>query len=459
MPKVKVIQTRSGLVLVFAAAMGLAPLPVAAQTLAEALAAAYVGNPDLESERAKLRSIDEEVPQAVSNWRPQVTMSSSYGMRRIETFPDGGNNTDIYNLPRSWGLEVEQPLFRGFRTTAETQRAKNRIAAARARLVVKEQKVLLDTVEAYLDVLRTEQTLQLRRENEEGLRRQLEATGDRFRVGELTRTDVSQAESRYAQATAERQAAEGDVRIARANYAKFTGSPPGTLVQPSVPSLVPPDLPTALREARANNPNVVAIEYDERSARDNIELVFGELLPTLSATAGFDYDRDIIGADTGRRRRSLLAELTVPLYEAGEVYSRVRQAKQEASQALANLAEAKREVDRIATNAWESYATNRARIVSFEAQVQAQSVALEGVEQEQRVGSRSILDVLDAERELVNARIELVRAQRNSVVAGFTVIQSVGRLTARDLGLPVPLYDMTVYYERMKDKWIGTGVE
>ncbi|MGE0255722.1 MAG: TolC family outer membrane protein [Alphaproteobacteria bacterium] len=443
---------------VVAAALALAPTPAVAQTLSEALAAAYLGNPDLESARAGLRGTDEEVPQALSSWRPNVTMSSSYGSRRIETFPNGAADTDVHNLPRTFGVEIEQPLFRGFRTEAETRRAKNRVAAARARLVVKEQEVLLDAVEAYLDVLRTEQILQLRRENEDGLARQLEATRDRFRVGELTRTDVSQAESRYAQATAQRQAAEGDVSIARANYAKFIGSPPGTLVQPGIPSQLPADLQTTLRDARTNNPNVVAVEFDERSARDNIDLVFGELLPTLSATAAFDYDRDLVGADTGRRQRSLLAELTVPLYEGGDVYSRVREAKHGASEALATLAEAKREIDRIATNAWESYASNRARIVSFEAQVQAQTVALEGVEQEQRVGSRSILDVLDAERELVDARIQLVGAQRDSLAAAYAVIQAIGRLTARDLGLPVPVYDMTENYERVKDKWIGTDI-
>jgi len=458
MPKVYELRSQAAWG-VLAAVMALTPLPAVAQTLTEALAAAYLGNPDLEAARASLRGTDEEVPQALSNWRPNVTMSSSYGSRRVETFPNGAAETDTHNLPRAFGLSVEQPLFRGFRTEAETSRAKNRVAAARARLVVKEQEVLLDTVEAYLDVIRAEQILQLRRENEEGLRRQLDATGDRFRVGELTRTDVSQAESRYAQATAERQAAEGELSIARANYAKFIGSPPGTLSQPGVPAALPADLGTTQREAQRNNPNVIAVEFDERSARDNIELVFGELLPTVSATAAFDYDRDVVGSDTGRRQRSVLAELNVPLYEGGEVYSRVRAAKQDASEAMATLAEAKREIDRISTNAWESYATNRARIVSFEAQVRAQSVALEGVEQEQRVGSRSILDVLDAERELVDARIQLVGAQRDSIAAAYSVIQAVGRLTARDLGLPVPLYDMTENYDRVKDKWLGTGVE
>lgn len=458
MPKVCNVRSRTAWTMV-AVALALVPPPAAGQSLTEALVAAYLGNPNLEAARASLRGTDEEVPQALSNWRPNVTMSSSYGSRRVETFPDGAADTDAHNLPRAFGLSVEQPLFRGFRTEAKTSRAKNRVAAARARLVVKEQEVLLYTVEAYLDVIRAEQILQLRRENEEGLRRQLDATADRFRVGELTRTDVSQAESRYAQAMAERQAAEGELSIARANYANFIGSPPGTLAQPGVPAALPSDLGATQREAQRNNPNVVAVEFDARSARDNIELVFGELLPTVSATAAFDYDRDFIGADTGRRRRSVLAELNVPLYEAGEVYSRVRAAKQGASEALATLAKAKREIDRISTNAWESYTTNRARIVSFEAQVRAQSVALEGVEQEQLVGSRSILDVLNAERELVDARIQLVGAQRNSIAAAYTVMQAVGRLTARDLGLPVPIYDMNANYERVKDKWLGTGID
>jgi outer membrane protein len=428
-----------------------------AETLEEALVQTYLENPFLISERAALRATDEQVPQALSNWRPTVQVSGSYGVRQIDSEVSGISN-DTTNNPRDAELSVVQPLFRGFRTVAETSRARNRVASSRASLLSSEQRILLDAVTSYTDVVQAQVVVRLRESNVRVIQRQLEATNDRFRVGELTRTDVAQAESRLAQAEAELVRAKGELESAKARYRDVIGSEPDALVVPVVPAGLPETENDSRARAVDNNPDVIRADFNERAARDDIELAAGQLWPELSLTGSVGTDKDVSSANVERTTTELLANLRVPLYQAGDVSSQVRQAKQIASQQLSLLADARREAERVATAAWASLDAARASIASFESEVRAQEVAFEGVQQEANVGSRTVLDVLDAEQELLNARVNLVGARRDEIVSAYSLLSSIGRLTAQDLGLPVDYYDPTRNFNEVENKIYGTDI-
>ena len=435
------------------------PSAAHAETLAEALAEAYATNPDLVAERARVRAVDEQVPQALSNWRPQVSLSSRYGVSKTDRESATGVKTDRTNQPQSVGLSITQNLFRGFRTQAETARAKNQVAAARGNLAGVEQNVLLEGVVAYVTVLRDNAVLDLRTNNVGVIEQQLQATRDRFEVGELTRTDVAQAESRLARAIADRTTAESNFENSRAAYRRAIGRDPLQLQQPNLPAGLPAAEADAVALAAENNPGIVFANFTERSARADVELRRGELLPTLTLDATVDREKDIVGSDVKDTDSAITARLSVPLYQSGAVYSRIREAKQTASRRLAELALRKREAEEQASNGWDDFRAARGRITSFEAEVRAQEVAFDGVEQEAKVGSRTVLDVLDAEQELLDARVNLVSARRELIVAAYTLLSSIGKLTAQDLDLNVDLYDPARNLDAVKDKLFGSDIE
>ena len=438
--------------------LGLASSSAYAETLAEALAEAYGTNPDLVAERSRVRAVDEQVPQALSNWRPQVVVSGRYGFRRIDRETGAGVNTDRTDQPQSIGLTISQNLFRGFRTQAETERAENRVSAARSNLIGTEQSVLLEGVASYVTVMRDSAVLELRDNNVGVIEQQLQATRDRFEVGELTRTDVAQAESRLARAVADRTTAEANLETSRAAYRKAIGRDPADLQQPDLPPNLPASEDEALAAAADKNPNVVFADFNERAARSDIELRSGELLPVVTLDATIDRDKDIVGSDIRETESALTARLTVPLYQSGVVYSRIREAKQTASQRLAELALRKREAEQDASDAWEDFRAAQARITSFESEVRAQEVAFDGVQQEAQVGSRTVLDVLDAEQELLDSRVNLVSAQRDLIVSGYSLLAAIGKLTAQDLSLAVDLYDPASNYGTVRGKLFGSDI-
>ncbi|MCZ6511967.1 MAG: TolC family outer membrane protein [Alphaproteobacteria bacterium] len=446
-------------VTVLASFVGFSSSSVHAETLAEALTEAYGTNPDLVAERARVRAVDEQVPQALSNWRPQLFLSGRYGVRRIDRESGAGVDTERTDVPRSIGLAITQNLFRGFRTQAETERAQNRVAAARSNLIGTEQNVLLEGVVGYVTVLRDTAVLELRTNNVGVIEQQLQATRDRFEVGELTRTDVAQAESRLARAVADRTTAEANLETARAAYRKAIGRDPQQLQIPDLPPNLPSSEADALAAAANNNPNVVFADFNERAARADIELRKGELLPTLTLDATIDREKDVVGSDVKDTESAITARLSVPLYQSGAVYSRIREAKQTASQRLSELALSKREAEQDASDAWENFRASQARITSFESEVRAQEVAFEGVQQEAQVGSRTVLDVLDAEQELLDARVNLVSARRDLIVSGYGLLAAIGKLTAQDLDLAVDLYDPTRNFGTVRDKFFGSDIE
>ena len=430
--------------------------PVSAQTLREALAAAYTNNPELLSQRETLRGAIEGVPEALGDWRPSVDFSADYGKNRVHLNSRNPRRTE--RSPHSFGASITQPLFRGFRTVAGVDKAELDVKAAQAALVDTEQDVLVAAVIAYMDVVRDQAVLDLNIGNEQVLARQLDATRERFNVGEITRTDVSQAEARLAGARAARIASEGTLQNSRATYLNVVGEVPGQLAPPDPPADLPASLETALASASASHPDVVAAQFTERSAQETVKSVGGELLPTLNLVGSVTRLWQSSSDDSQQTTQSITAELDVPIYEQGATYARLRAAKIAAGKSRLDLEVTRRDIVEAANRAWENLKSARAQIVSFDAQIRAAEIALEGVQREAQVGSRTVLDILDAEQELLNARVNLVRSKRDEIVTAYQLKEAVGEFTAARLQLPVKIYDPNEYYNRVRNKWWGTDV-
>ena len=425
--------------------------PAAAETLQEALAAAYEANPDLRAERARLRATDENVPQALSGWRPSVSATGSVGVERARTSLVG----EQHLTPTVKQLDVTQPLYRGGRTVAQTRQAESQVQAGRALLESVEQDVLLRAVTAYMDVLREQANVALTSNNEQVLGRQLDAARDRFDVGEVTRTDVAQAEARISRASSDRVTAQGRLGVQRATYARVVGSLPGSLEPaPPLPPL-PPTLQEAIAIATTENPELEAAQYVEDAARHNVRATTGLLLPTVSAVGRVLRSDEATLENIEGRSDSIRAQVTIPLYQSGSVSSQVRQAKQIASQRRVEIEQTRRAIVERTTQAWEDLQSARARIATNREQVRANEIALEGVRQEALVGSRTTLDALDAEQELLDSRVALVAAERDEYVAGFRLLAAIGALSAERMGLPVERYDPEIHYRQVRDKWWG----
>lgn len=434
-----------------------------AETLQDALIAAYLNNPTLAAQRAALRATDEGVATAIAGWRPTVRLTGTAGRSEVDT--QATRETVI--TPKSRNIELTQNFYQGGRTQSAIDQAEANVKAGRATLSTTEQTVLLAAVTAYMDVLRDEAVLELRRNNEQVLRRQLEATRDRFRVGEITRTDVAQAEARLERAVSDRVQADGNLTSSRATYKRVVGESPTKLEQPQALADLPGSQEEAVAVATAENPSVLSAVFTEDAAKYAIKTAEGTILPTLGFTATWSRTDDASQtSQTAARDRpafnqtnSFLFTLTVPLYQSGSEWSSIRSAKQTASQRRIQVDEAKRSTIETTTRAWEALTTQRAVIVSRSQQVKASELALEGVREEANVGSRTTLDVLDSEQELLDARVALVTAKRDEYVASFTLKSAIGRLTAQGLTLPVQHYDPTRNYKGVRDAWFGGKIE
>jgi outer membrane protein len=454
---------------------GWSATPVRAQTLQEALAQTYNNNPSLLAARAQLRGVDEGVPQALAGWRPTVVMAGSYGAADVRTRsqqqqfrPDGSFFWRDPNFPQSTTIRQErspatasitltQPIYRGGRTTAQTRQAENLVLAQRARLIATEQQVLGDAVSAYISVIQNGELLRLNINNEQVLARQLQATNERFRVGEITRTDVAQAESRLAGARTSRTQAEGTLQIARATFERVIGEAPRRLTNPQPLQQPVRSQAEAQAMAVASNPNVVAALFNAASARDNIDVQASALMPQLSGNAQAFRNDSNLAPHSRQNGGQVTLNLSAPIYQGGAEYAAVRQARQTAQQTLSQVDEARRVAAEAAARSWETLVSARAAVTSVRVQIRAQEIALDGVQREAIVGSRTTLDVLNAEQELLNARTSLVNALAAVVTGSYALAGAVGRLTAQDLGLAVELYDMTAYYQAVRNRWAGLG--
>ena len=430
--------------------------PAQAETLLNALAKAYATNPTLQAARATTRATDEGVAQAVSGWRPSVSATGTSSLKQQETSTSPGN--EISSKPKTLALNISQSLYAGGQTTASISAAENAVLAQRARLLSSEQTVLLNAATAYLNVLRDQAVVELNARNELVLASQLEATQDRFNVGEITRTDVHQAESRLAGTTADRIQAEGTLESSRAAYANLMGNAPEMLEAPSLTLPLPATLDEALKLADKANPTVIAAEYDEKAAVNAIDSTRGQLLPSIDLSGSASRSLDTASKDYWANAYEAKVTMSVPLYQSGVVYSKLRQARQTASASRLSTDQTRRSATEQVRTAWETLASTRARIEAIKTQVRAAETALEGVQREASVGSRTVLDVLDAEQELLDARVNLVKSQRDETVAELTLLSSIGSLTAQDLNLAVDLYDAQGHYQGVRDKWFGGDV-
>ena len=422
----------------------------AAQTLEEALVRAYQNSPLLQAERAGLRAVDEQVPEALAGWSPTVELVGDAGVTHNDTEGAAFFSGSDSSAPYGYGISVVSPVYQGGRVPALIETAENRVEAGRAQLRALEQTILLDTVTAYMDVLRYRAEIKLSRSSERVVGRQLQAAKDRLAVGEVTRTDVAQAEARLAQAGAERVAAEGGLMSAHAFYRQVTGESPGTLSWPMVPTGLPEREEEALAAAIGSNPSVGAASFVAQAAQATIDTESAALMPQVAIVGDLRQRFSQSASIDQATDASVMATVRVPLYQGGSANARIRQARQVAAQRRLELDQVRRTVQEQVSYAWEALVAARARIAAFESQVAAAAVALDGVEQETRVGLRTTLDVLDAEQEHFRAQINLVRAQRDEIVTAYQVKSAIGALTARQLALPVDLYDPEEHYRRVR---------
>lgn len=431
-------------------------VPVQAMTLEEAMALTYESNPNLLASRAQLRAVDENVSQARAAWRPSVSSSLSAGITSIDAESSGVTTTDATKFPRTGSISISQALYSGGSFGAVIAGAEADVQAQRASMFTSEQDNLLQAVVAYVNVLRDEATLELQLNNLSRLQKQLEATRDRFRVGEVTRTDVAQAEARVSRARSDRTQAEGDVITARVVFERIVGQVPDSVTQPGTPSGLPTGREEAVDIAVRENFALVQAKFAELAARHAVEQAEASLMPTLDLVGQAQQSYDTGGADNATTSLSAELQLSIPIYQQGSEYSVIRQAKETANRARLLVDKARREVVDSAASAFESYQTALARIDSLNAEVKSSEIALEGVQQEATVGARTVLDVLDAEQELLDGQVSLVQAKRDATVASYQLLQALGRMTAQDLNLPVQIYDYDTHYLEVSGKLWGT---
>jgi outer membrane protein len=442
--------------------------PAFGETLQEAMAVAYGSNPTLLAERAKLRSTDELMGQALSNWRPQVSLSGNVSRSDLyekigtgESAQAAGqapafSQSSLYNN-QTIGVTVTQALFRGGRTVAQTRQAEAQVEAERANLQVTESQVLLNVATVYMNLVQAEAVLQLSINNEQVLQRQLDATEDRFRVGEVTRTDVAQAQSRLSAAHADRTQAEGGLRTARAAYLQTVGHAADKSSTPDQLPALPASIGEAQGTASSESPAIRQAKFNYDAAVEGIDLIQGELLPVVALQGQGQRFFNFAGPNSLENAAQVSVGVTVPLYQGGQEYARLRGQKETAGQMRGLLDQAQRDIEESVTSSWEALQTGRARRASYLAQIKAAEIALEGVQRESQVGSRTVLDVLNAEQELLTAQVNEVQARHDEMVAAYQLLNAEGKLTAEAMGLEVQLYDPTSHYQEVRDKWLGFG--
>jgi outer membrane protein len=439
--------------------------PARGETLESALVQAYQNNPSLNSQRAATRAIDEGVPQALSGYRPRIAVTAIGGEQTSSTTTKstiGGFGTystlSGYNSPVQVGTTITQTLFNGFQTASRTRQAESAVLAQRATLRVTEESVLLNAATAYMNLLRDTAILDLQRRNVEVLQEQLRQTRDRFNVGEVTRTDVAQAESSLAAGRSQVLTAEANYTASVASYRQIIGINPGKLTAATpVDRFSPRDVPQAVNAGMANHPSVTTAQYNVDVAEQAVKVAESALYPTLSVQGAFTKNwlstQSLSVMDA--YNASVLGTISVPIYQGGAEYSLIRQAKETLGQKRIDLDTARDTVRQAVVQAWGQLEAAKANIEATQAQVQAAAIALNGIREEARVGQRTTFDVLTAQQTLVNARVAVVTAQHDRVVASYTLLSAVGRLSPQVLGLRVPVYDAQVHYQQVRDSWAG----
>jgi outer membrane protein len=447
---------------------GLLCRPAMADTLEQALAYAYVNNPQLNSQRALVRATDENVPTALDGYRPRAIATANVGMQSLSTtIREIGSATPLgsaasyftqsgVNTPHGAGITVTQNLLNGYQTASKTRLAESQVFAARETLRGIEQTVLLNAATAYMNLLRDGGILELQRSNLEVLTEQVRQTKARLESGNVTATDVSQAEARQNVGRTQLFTAEANYASARAVYRQVIGLDPGRL-SPAAPvdRFTPHTLPDAIATGISANPAVTTAQHNVDAAIQAVKVAEATLYPTLSLQGSVQKNFEVTMTQLQSFNASGSVQYSVPLYQGGAEYAAIRQAKETQGQKLMDLSVARDLARQTVAQAWAQLEAAKSSIDSTRSQVKAAEAALNGVREEARLGQRTTLDVLNAQQELVNARIALVVAQRDRLVNSYTLLSSVGRLGAGVLGLQVPAYDPMVHYHQVRDAWTG----
>ena len=486
---------RSGAAAIACLALGVVfcARPAAAETLVEALSNAYLINPVLNAERANLRATDEQVAVAISGLRPGISASGDASFRNQESDVVGGSRSNVQTCdaataalepafcaflhdttaaaakarpaalpddgvthPRGYSVTLTQPIFEGFQNLNAIRQAKATVQAGREGLRATEQSTLLNAATAYVDVVRDQAVVRLRQTNVDVLTEQLRQTKDRFNVGEVTRTDVAQAEARRSDAITQLYAAQANLKTSRATYEQIIGHPPSNLVHPpSIVHLLPSQLEDAMTLSDGENPFILAAVYQEEASLYNVSQIEGELLPRVTLDADYTQRFGQSRTLTEQQVFTVMGRVDVPLYQGGGVAARIRQAKETNHQLKKEVEDARLRIHADVISNWAQLQSTASQIKSAQDALEANRIALEGVKEEEKVGQRTTLDVLNAQLEYLGSQIQLVTAKRDRVVAEYSVYSSVGRLDAQSLGLSVPFYDPFEHYNIVKNKWFG----
>ncbi|WP_020178351.1 TolC family outer membrane protein [Methylopila sp. M107] len=458
-----------------------------AQTLEQAISRAYAANPTLNAQRANVRAIDEQVPQALSGYRPTVSVTADVGAQYTNVkrkgsggggqfAPTGNPATDANfqalgqtlgslggpnkgrTYPRSAGIQASQNVFDGFRTKNQVRSAESNILAAREDLRNTEQNVLFDVAQAYMDVLRDYAILDIRKNNVDVLKEEQRAADERFKVGEVTRTDTAQAEARVQGALTAVSQAEAQLNTSRATYRQVVGDEIGRpKAAKSIDRVLPKSLPAAINLSQAQHPAILASLHGIDAATLQIRVFEADLMPQVSLQGSLQRSWDDSLSTKGYRTTaaSVVGQLTIPIYQGGAPSSRIRQAKETAGQRRLDADTARDQVRQSVVSAWGTVQGATASIKSAQAQIEANQVALNGVREEAKVGQRTTLDVLNAQQEVLVARESLINAQRDRMVGAYALLSAVGWLSAQKLSLKVAGYDPNVHYDQVRDKWGG----
>jgi outer membrane protein len=429
-----------------------------AETLPDALVKAYQSNPQLNADRARQRATDENVPQALAGYRPQLVATLSAGLQRVrDLMPD--NTIQTANL-RPWtiGVTVTQVLFNGFKTASSVRVAEAQVSSGREALRNVGQGVLLDAVTAYMNVIANQAMVESQRVNVNVLREILGTTRRRLDAGDVTPTDTAQAEARLNRGLADLNAAEVALAISKATYTQVIGDQPAQLLPATtVDRLSPGSLAQATEVAGREHPAVIAASFDVDVAQSRIKVAESSLLPsvTVQGSASKSVQADPTLGTLGTDQASVIGQLNAPIYDGGTAASQTRQAKEVATQSRIVLEQVRSQSRAAIVGAWVTNEGTKVALTAAESEVRAATIALRGVEKEAQGGQRTTIDVLNAQQDLTSARSRLILAQRDRVIASYTLLSAVGRLDVKTLGLNTPDYLPEVHYHQVRDAWHG----
>jgi outer membrane protein len=456
---------RVSVLLAGVALLAVVAVPAGADTLREALVKAYNTNPGLAAERANVRASDENVPIAKAQGRPNVGVTGNY----TENALNSSQNTLLSpDRQLTANAQLAVPVYSGGRVRNSIKGAETRVDASRMQLRGTESDTFVGVVGAYMDVIRDEAIVGLNKENVKVLEVNLQAAKDRFQVGDLTRTDVAQSDARLSVARGQLEQAQAQLISSKESYIRVVGTPPGQLEDPPALPNLPAAPDSAVDVALKNNPVLLAAQRNGDATRFDINAAKGARLPTLSGVVGGNYFNYLgsYGAGTSPRpgqtgsAGTVGLQFSVPLYQGGGPSAQVRQAQARRAQALEQATDTERGVIAQTRSAYAIWKSSLEVIASSQQAVEANKLSLEGVRAENSVGNRTILDILNAEQELLNSQVTLVTAQRDAYVAGFALLAAMGQAEARDLGLDGgALYDPLTNYNRVKGKWSDWDID